>query len=104
MLVTFRTKAFGNIIMFGDVAVKLLEKMGHSGTVPSAIEPEDIPEALQRLRAALEIEASRTEPAESEEAEEHPEHRLISLKQRAMPLIELFEAAEKAHEPVTWYS
>lgn len=53
MLVRFRTPTFGNITMFGDVAIQLLRMMDHSGTIPSAISPEDIPEALQRLREAL---------------------------------------------------
>jgi hypothetical protein len=30
MLVTFTTKAYANITMFGDVAVTLLKMMGHS--------------------------------------------------------------------------
>ena len=34
MLVTFSCPAYANIMMFGDVAVRLLELMGHSGTVP----------------------------------------------------------------------
>src|SRR5690606_27882768 len=53
MLVTFKTKAYANITMFGDVAVKLLRMMGHSGTVPSAILADDVPAALERLKAAI---------------------------------------------------
>jgi len=37
MLVTFTTKAYADITMFGDVAVAMLKMMGYSGTVPSAI-------------------------------------------------------------------
>ena len=54
MLVTFRTKRYANITMFGDVAKQLLELMGHSGTVPSAIKTEDVPAALARLESAIE--------------------------------------------------
>ncbi len=53
MLVTFQTKAYAPITMFGDVAVTLIKLMGHSGTVPGAILAEDIPAALARLRAAV---------------------------------------------------
>jgi hypothetical protein len=53
MLVTFRTEAFASVTMFGDVAVTLIKLMGHSGAVPSALMPEDIPEALERLKAAV---------------------------------------------------
>mgnify|MGYP000668141875 CR=1 FL=1 len=56
MLVTFSTDAHADITMFGDVALKLLKLMGRSGRVPGAILPEDIPEALQRLRAGIAAE------------------------------------------------
>jgi hypothetical protein len=56
MLVTFTTKAYANITMFGDVAVTLLKMMGHSGTVPGAILAADVPAALSRLTAAIDAE------------------------------------------------
>ena len=37
MIVTFRSKAHADIMMFGDIAVNLLKLMGHSGTVPGAL-------------------------------------------------------------------
>ena len=37
MLVTFSCPAYADITMFGDVAVRLLQLMGHSGTVPGAL-------------------------------------------------------------------
>jgi len=42
MMVTFHSKAWTSITMFGDVAVRLLKMMGHSGTVPSALLARDI--------------------------------------------------------------
>jgi hypothetical protein len=103
MLVTFQTQAYSNITMLGDVAIKLLKLMGHSGTVPSAIEPEDIPNALQGLRNGIAAEkaAAIREPeseAQDEDAEEH-----VSLRNRALPLIELLEAAEQENVPVMWH-
>lgn len=49
MSVTFTTRAYADITMFGDVALTLLKMMGHSGTVPSAILAADVPAALSRL-------------------------------------------------------
>jgi len=43
MLVTFITKAYADITMFGDVAVAMLKMMGHSTTVPGAIVAEEVP-------------------------------------------------------------
>ena len=56
MLVTFTCPAYADITMFGDVAIRLLKMMGHSGTVPGALLAEDVPAALQRLEAAIEAE------------------------------------------------
>jgi hypothetical protein len=103
MLVTFKTKAFGDITMFGDVAVRLLKLMGHSGTVPSAFKREDIPAALQRLKEAVaEDDASIAEQGacDTHDDEEEP----VSLRNRALPLIQLLEAAEREQEYVMWNS
>jgi hypothetical protein len=62
MFVTFTTEAYADITMFGDVAVSLLKKMGHSGTVPSAILAADIRAALSRLKAAIDAENLRRRP------------------------------------------
>lgn len=102
MLVTFKTKAYANITMFGDVAVKLLRMMGHSGTVPSAILADDIPAALERLKAAVAEEKSSGVP-EDARGDDDGEPR-ISLAKRALPLIELLEAAARKHCDVMWES
>lgn len=49
MLVTFSCPAFADITLFGDVAIRLLKMMGHSGTVPSALLADDVPAALARM-------------------------------------------------------
>ena len=49
MLITFKTRAsYPDITMFGDVALQLLKLMGRRETVPSAMEPEDIPATFER--------------------------------------------------------
>lgn len=104
MLVRFRTDAYSDITMFGDVAVELLRMMGHSGTVPSAMLPEDIPAALERLEAALaarEPAAQEQPPRDPDEPNEQPR---VSLRNRAFPLVRLFEAAHREQVPVTWES
>jgi hypothetical protein len=101
MLVTFKTKAYANITMFGDVAVKLLRMMGHSGTVPSAIVADDVPAALERLKAAIAEEKRAEAP---DEQEDEGGERRIALSKRALPLIELLEAAAKRHCDVMWES
>ncbi|AGA89871.1 protein of unknown function (DUF1840) [Thioflavicoccus mobilis 8321] len=101
MLVTFRTPAYADITMFGNVAETLLELMGHSGTIPGALLAEDIPEALGRLKAAVGEHPDRPlDPETSGEREEEQVH--VSLAHRALPLIELLAAAAAAKENVIW--
>jgi len=102
MLVTFKTKAYANITMFGDVAVKLLRMMGHSGTVPSAILADDVPAALERLKAAIAEEKKNELPEDTRDADDG--ERRIGLSKRALPLIELLEAAAQKHCDVMWES
>ena len=104
MLVTFRTKAYANITMFGDVAVRLLKLMGHSGTVPSAILPEDIPAALQRLQTAVASEEATEVDKRAYDENREPKGESVSLKNRAFPLIELLEAAQRENVSVMWDS
>lgn len=104
MLVRFRSRACGNITMFGDVAVKLLKLMGRSGNVPGAIMPEDIPAALQQLRTALSEYGTETPQERNEEQEEPGEFidEPVSLPTRAIPLIELFEGSLAEDVGVMW--
>ncbi len=103
MLVTFRTDAYPNITMFGDVAVRLLKMMGHSGTVPSAILAEDVPDALQRLKAAIAEQGAQPADTQADAEQENEQGEIpVSLGQRAFPLIELLEAAAEQGSDVTW--
>ena len=103
MLVTFSTSAWADITMFGDVAVKLLKLMGHSGTVPSALLAEDVPAALDRLKSALELEEADDSSNDAEEKDENGE-RKVGLALRAYPLIELLTAAAEHKTDVMWHS
>ncbi len=104
MLITFHTKTFANITMFGNVGIRLIELMGHSATVPGAISAEDVPAALSRLRKALDEEAARApeEVDDSADADEETEDDAVSLAHRALPLIGLLEAAAAANDAVMW--
>ncbi len=100
MLVTFSCPACADITMFGDVAVRLLELMGHSATIPGAIRAEDVQPALERLEAAVEADKqSPEEPADAEDGEP-----AVSLSLRAWPLVELLKTAAKAKCNLMWDS
>jgi len=104
MLVRFRSRASGNITMFGDVAVKLLKLMGRSGNVPGAIMPEDIPAALQQLKTALSEYGAETPQERTEEQEDSTEFidEPVRLPTRAIPLIELLKSSLAEDVGVMW--
>lgn len=97
MLVTFTTEAYADITMFGDVGLTMLKLMGHSATVPGAIRAEDVPAALERLTAAVNASPNVATTA-SKDADEPN----VSLKNRALPLIELLKAAAREGTFVSW--
>ena len=96
MLVTFDSKS-GLITMFGDAAKALLKLMGQSGDVPGAILGKDIPPALERLRKGV-----GKIPATSGQADTEGELPDVTLRQRAVPLIDLLERAARNGHDVIW--
>lgn len=103
MLVVFSSKAHGDITMFGEVAQRLLKMMGMSGVVPGAINADDIPAALERLKRAIEAEKEVADEEKSgDDDKDEKEEPRISIAMRAFPLIEMLEAAAKADSHVMW--
>jgi hypothetical protein len=104
MLVKFHTQSFADITMFGDVAIKLLHMMGHSGTVPSALSADDVAPALKQLTEALAGHKAANPDDESigDDFQGDPIERPVGLAQRAFPLVELLTAAAAAGQTVMW--
>jgi hypothetical protein len=106
MLVKFSTR-HGQLIMLGEPAVALLRLGGHSGTVPSAVLAAELPAFLTRLRAGLALHGDELSPAppppdpEQREGDE-PRERPISLRQRAVPLLDMIETATRRPSDLMW--
>ena len=98
MLITFKTKAYANITMFGDVGRKMLEMMAFGSSVPGAIDTEDVPAALVNLQTALEKMPQQVEPA-GDAGDDQP---AVSLHTRAVPLLALLRAAIDEETYVRW--
>ena len=98
MLIKFDSKV-GALTMFGDVAEQLLQLMGHSGTVPSALLASDIPAAVERLERALAAGVQAPAPQDGGTGEETVP---VSLRQRAFPLLDLLKRAAAKQADVTW--
>lgn len=98
MLITFKTSAYANIIMFGDIGLTLLEMMGFGKTVPSAIGVADVPQALENLQRSLDALPEQQQPVDTDPDDPSA----ISLQTRAVPLLDLLRAAIADEKAVRW--
>ncbi|MCL9683401.1 DUF1840 domain-containing protein [Legionella maioricensis] len=99
-MITFSCDAYENISYFSDVAKSLLSLMGHSGTVPGAFKAEEIPAALSSLQRGLGQDKNKINP--SSQADEDENEPQIGLAKRAIPLINMLQAAIKKDCDVMW--
>lgn len=110
MLVTFRTKAWSSITVFGDVAQTLLTMAGHGGTIPGAFAADDVAAAHARLRQAM-ISAKMlalSAPRKRDRGDDEDVDDADAVLDRALrmgaehPLVHLLGAAATQHTEVTW--
>ncbi len=108
MIVTFKSRATADTLMFGDNARQLLALMGKPFEPQGIITPEQLPAALDALKRAAEDSraAQRAQPDDDDSTEDRPPAMVmpVSLAQRAVPLIEQMERSLRATQPVTWES
>ena len=98
MLITFKTSAYADIIMFGDVGLELLEMMGFGKAVPGAIGAADVSQALQNLQRELDTLPEQQQPVDVDSDDPSA----INLHMRAVPLLDLLRAAIDDEKAVRW--
>ena len=77
--------------------------MGHSGTVPGALAPEDLPAALEHLEQALsnpEMHLAKGDRDEEDGAADLKSS--VSMAHRALPLVDMLKSAIKEGDYVIW--
>lgn len=90
MLIKFESNVAGEMLMFAEVARRLLQIAGKECTARGVILAEQVPEIVARLRAAVAAEHGQAQPAAADdEAPDTPPP--VGLGQRAQPFIELLE-------------
>jgi hypothetical protein len=106
-LVIFRSKAGADITMFAESARRIFEILGRPESAKGVITVEQLPDALQRLTAAVEQDKAQQQndsanAANDEIASKGLQARGVTFSQRAFPLIEMLRAAQKKGADVTW--
>ncbi len=108
MIVTFQSPASGDVIMFGDVAHRMMELMGKEASTQGIVTVEQLPDAIARLRAAIEEDKAKRAALTEDElpnfeiGEGGVKRPYVSLAQRAAPLLELLDWSLKKQKPVVW--
>lgn len=109
MLYKFKSKSTGDLIMLESNGRRMLDIIGKDtqpGTGDKGILlPEQMPAAIAALKAAVaKEEADRKAALAQALARDEPPPRLeaISLRQRALPFIEMLRRCEKAGHEIVW--
>jgi hypothetical protein len=105
MLYKFKSKAAGDLIMLEPNGRQVLQIIGKDTGPKGIILPEEMPAAIAALEAAVaREEADRKEAAEGSEAKDAGASRSggISLRQRAVPFVDMLRRAEKAKQEIVW--
>jgi hypothetical protein len=105
MLFKFKSKAAGDLIMLEPNGRRVLEIIGKQAQPKGIILPEQMPAAVSALEAAIAREEA-DQKAMIEEAkakgESPPRFDAISLRQRAVPFLDMLRRCEKAGEEIVW--
>ena len=105
MLYKFKSKAAGDLIMLEPNGRRVLEIIGKDAGPKGIILPEQMPAALSALEAAIAQEEA-DQKARADEArakgEVAPKFDAVSLRQRAVPFVDLLRRAHKEGHEVVW--
>ncbi|HEY1227118.1 MAG TPA: DUF1840 domain-containing protein [Ramlibacter sp.] len=105
MLYKFKSKAAGDLIMLEPNGRRVLEIIGKDPGPKGIIEPDQMPGAVQALEAAIAREEA-DQRAATEEAKASgqppPKSPEVSLRQRAVPFIDMLKRASAAGKEIVW--
>ena len=105
MLYKFKSQAAGDLIMLEPNGRQVLEIIGKDAQPKGIILPEQMPAAISALEGAVERdEAEHKALVEEARAKGEPPPRLeaISLRQRAVPFLDMLRRCEKAGKEIVW--
>lgn len=110
MIITFKSRATADVIMFSDVAERIIAIIRRPPGLTGIITVEQLPDAIERLRSAV-ADERRAQSAGDVPSDDIPViertsdgrvREFVSLARRVQPLIEMMEYSLKEGKPVTW--
>ena len=107
-LYKFKSRATGDLILLepqGRQLLGILGKLDEQKPYQGILLPADMPAAIAALEAAVaRDEAERAEQKEQalKEGQSAPPAEGVSLRQRAVPFIDMMKRAHKAEKEIVW--
>jgi hypothetical protein len=104
----FKSRAAGDLIMLEPNGRQILTILGRSDAASLAqgiLLPEHMPEAIQKLEAAIQADEDHKAQLIKEaqdKGETPPRFEGISLRQRALPFIEMIKRSQKEDKEIVW--
>jgi len=105
MLYKFKSKAAGDLIMLEPNGRQVLQIIGKDPGPKGIIEPPQMAAAILSLESAMAREEAEQKQADADAAakgEKASRAEGVSLRQRAVPFIDMLRRAEKAGEDIVW--
>jgi hypothetical protein len=106
MLYKFKSKAAGDLIMLEPNGRRVLEIIGKDAGPKGIILPEEMPGAVSALEAAIAREEADLKAAADEaKAKGQVPPRLdggVSLRQRAVPFLDMLRRCSQAGKEIVW--
>jgi len=102
---TFKSKAAGDLLMMEPVGSELLRVIGKEPASKGIIETAAMPSAIEAIERAIAREEALPLQAGTEAATEGIElsrNEVVTLRQRAWPLVEMIKRAQQENENIVW--
>lgn len=105
MLYKFKSKAAGDLIMLEPNGRRVLEIIGKDPGPKGIILPEEMQSAIQALEGAIAREEADQQAAIDEakaQGRVPPRFEAVSLRQRAVPFIDMLKRCSAAGKEIVW--
>ena len=105
MLYKFKSKAAGDVIMLEPNGRRVLEIIGKDAGPKGIVLPGEMPGAISALEAAIAREEADQKALADEakaKGEAPPRFDAVSLRQRAVPFLDMLRRCQKADSEIVW--
>ncbi len=105
MVYRFKSRTTGDMVMLEHTGKQVLEILGKDPKGPGIILPEQMPDAVAALHAAVkaaEEEHARQVAEAREKGEPPPDPDRVSLRMRVAPFLEMIQRCEAERVEIVW--